>query len=299
VGIVADGKGYPHLAGLTGGYAIAYAGKLYTHDLVGIVSAFVFHDRRIRRVVSWLVVSVALVMILLVCSAPPLVNEQTEAVDPGDIEPTEAGGVAPVESQVLPTFAVLPTQAPPPTPLPLIPEQRLLVVEWPPVIRTGDTDVILLKLAVDQEGNITPTAQFGEHEVQGETVYIPNLYDTHNVVAEARLDLAGMQVVPPDEVIEPMRPGQTVTFSWSVRPESVGDYRGMLWVHLRFVPLDGGEETRRPLTAQVIEIRAVNMLGMGGTAARLAGWVGTVLGSILGLDNIVSWIWKFLRRGNA
>lgn len=178
-----------------------------------------------------------------------------------------------------------------------IPEQRLITVEWPATIRQGDSETLRLTLEMDETGALTPTAEVEGHEVSGKQVVIPNLYDTHNVVAEARLDLAGMEILPGAEISETLRPGQDVTFYWSVRPERTGDYRGTLWLHLHFIPKESaGEESRIALTAQRIEIRTVNMLGLGGTPARVLGAVGTLAGSIIGLDNIASWIWGAIRR---
>jgi len=181
---------------------------------------------------------------------------------------------------------------------PAIQEARHLSLEWPPTIRVGDSDVIRLTLEVDAQGRLTPTAQIEGHETHGETVFIPNLYDTHNVLAEARMDMAGVQVTPDGDVSEPLLPGQSVTFFWSVRPQDVGTYRGTIWVHLRFIPHDGGPESRRPLTAQLVEIQAVDFLGLGGIAARLVGGLGTLVGSVLGLDNLIPWVWKRLRKKN-
>ncbi len=188
------------------------------------------------------------------------------------------------------------TQEPLPTQAPAILEARRLNLEWPPTIRVGDSDVIRLTLEVDDQGNLTPTAQIEGHETRGETVFIPDLYDTHNVLAEARLDMSGMQVTPEGEVSEPLAPGQSVSFFWSVRPVDVGTYRGTIWMHLRFIPLDGSAESRKPLTAQLVEVRAVNFLGLGGLAARLLGVLGTLVGSVLGLDNIIPWVIKRFRR---
>ena len=190
------------------------------------------------------------------------------------------------------------TQAPVATQPPAIQEARHLSLEWPPTIRVGDSDVIRLTLEVDAQGRLTPTAQIEGHETHGETVFIPNLYDTHNVLAEARMDMAGVQVTPDGDVSEPLLPGQSVTFFWSVRPQDVGTYRGTIWVHLRFIPHDGSPESRRPLTAQLVEIQAVDFLGLGGIAARLVGGLGTLVGSVLGLDNLIPWVWKRLRKKN-
>jgi hypothetical protein len=199
------------------------------------------------------------------------------------------------EIPVAPT-AVESTPAPLATQPPAIQEARRITLEWPPSIRVGDSDVIRLTIEVDAQGNLTPTAQVEGHETRGETVLIPNLYDTHNVMAEARLDMAGMQVTPEGDVSEPLLPGQSVTFFWSVRPQEVGVYRGTIWVHLRFIPRAGGEELRSTLTAQLVEVQAVNLLGLGGNAARWLGGLGTLAGSFISLENLVPWLIGLVRK---
>src|SRR5574341_1765268 len=146
----------------------------------------------------------------------------------GAPEPTQpAAPVASTPSQValtaLPFVLLTPTaeQPSPPVPVappPAIPESRRLTLEYPPKIRAGDSDVIRLTLEVDALGNVTPTAEVQGNVITGQTVQIPNLYDTHNVIAEARLDIAGLEVRPSDVISEPLAPGQSATFYWSVRP---------------------------------------------------------------------------------
>ena len=163
-------------------------------------------------------------------------------------------------------------------------------------MRTGDSVRIRLQLEVDDRGNISPTAVVEGNVVTGEVVEIPNLYETHNVIAEARLDMAGMEVQPPGTISEPMSPGQAVTFYWSVRPEESGKYEGTAWLHLRFVPRGGGEEMRIPVSVQFLEIEAKSFLGFipGGTA-RGIGALGSAIGSVLGfpfVSDIVKWLWR-------
>jgi hypothetical protein len=163
-------------------------------------------------------------------------------------------------------------------------------VEFPPQIRAGDSDLVRLTLEVDDLGNLTPTAEIGGNVVEGEVVEIPNLYESHHVIAEARFDLAGMDVRPADLVSEALAPGNSVTFRWSIRPEEVGVYRGTIWLYLRFVDRQTGEESRKTISAQLVEIEAVNFLGLSGAWARTTGIIGSVVGTILGfpfLEDIV------------
>lgn len=170
---------------------------------------------------------------------------------------------------------------------PAVNEQRLLTLEWPARIRVGDADVIRLTLEVSQEGSLTPTAIIAGHELRGEVISIPNIYDTHNVIAAARLDIASMQVIPNDLIEQPLLPGEKVDYFWSVSTDDIGTYRGTVWLYLRFLPFNGGEETQKALSAQVLEINSVNIFGLGGTPARVLGSIGIVVGALLGMDDIL------------
>jgi hypothetical protein len=168
------------------------------------------------------------------------------------------------------------------TPEPAIPEMRRLTLEFPPKIRAGDSDIVRLTLEVDTSGNITPTAVINGNVVTGDVIEIPNLYDTHHVIAEARLDMAGMQISPPDLSSQTLLPGQSIRFFWSVRPNEVGMYRGTVWLFLRFVDKVSGEESRNAISAQTVEIDAVNLFGVSAGIVRVAGGVGSVVGAVVG-----------------
>lgn len=199
-------------------------------------------------------------------------------------------------TQELPVFS--PTESPtePTSPAPAIPETRRLILEYPPKMRAGvEGDIVILKLEVDEFGNITPTAQMEGNVIVGETVEIPNLYVTHNVTAEARLDLAGMQVSPANAIIEPLKPGQSATFYWSIRPQDAGTYRGTVWLHLNFEDKSTGEKSRIALSAQVVEIEAVDFFGLSVNMARTSGVLGSIIGGVIGfpfLEDILKFLFK-------
>lgn len=182
-----------------------------------------------------------------------------------------------------------------PTSQPAIPERRRLTLEFPPQIRAGDSDIVRLTLEVDDLGNVTPTAEIGGNVVTGEVIEIPNLYETHNVIAEARFDIAGMQVSPPGLTSQPLAQGQAVSFYWSILPDGVGVYRGTVWFYLRFVERASGEESQKTISAQPVEIEAVNFLGLSADLARSFGVVGSIAGTIIGfpfLEDIVKFLFR-------
>ena len=163
----------------------------------------------------------------------------------------------------------------------LLQEKRLLSFEWPDLIRVGDADIVRLTLETDTHGQITPSAEVSGRQFLGRGISIPNLYDTDNIIAEARLDMAGLQVSPDGAVRQTMLPGQTLVFYWSVSPDQAGLYRGTLWVYLDLIPKNGGEMDRRTLIAHRIDIQSTTVLGLPATTARWVSAGGAVFGSIL------------------
>ena len=178
---------------------------------------------------------------------------------------------------------------------PGIPEALRFTLELPVKIRVGDAEVIRLSLEVDENGNLLPAAPIGNDEIYSEHMEVPNLYDNYNRMAEARLDLVGIQALPSGELSQPLRPGQRTAFFWSLRPSDFGNFQGAIWLHLRYISLDDGGESRRLLSNQLVEIEAVNLLGLGGTPARVLGGVGIVVGSFLALEKVFSWFCKLFQ----
>lgn len=222
----------------------------------------------------------------------------TAAAPPAAESPTESLFVS--TSSPGPTMA--PGDIPLPTQVPGIPEHRRVTLEFPPRIRSGDSDIVRLTLEIDVLDGATPTSESEGNKITGETVEIPNLYATHNVIAEARLDLAGVEIRPPGIVQAPMGPGQAVTFFWSVRPLSKGTFKGTAWLFLRFVDKQTGEESQRALSAQTVEIRTTDLFGFSAGFARTTGAIGSVIGGIIGFpffEDIVKLILRRFRRSLA
>ncbi len=188
-----------------------------------------------------------------------------------------------------------PTPVPGATPQPRLLEKRLLILEWPQMVREKDTALIELTLAMNEQGQITATAHPG-----GTPVEIPNIYDTHNIVAVARLDMAGVEAYRED-IREPLRPGEPVTFTWSIRADEAGTYRGVVWLRLELVPKNGGQIEEMLLLARTIEIQAVTVLGLSGSLARILGGAGLILSTALGYPFIQNWVagWLKRRRGKG
>ena len=214
-----------------------------------------------------------------------------------------ASSEQPVPTQILSlaTQSVVATTAQPTqiAAAPAIPETRRLTLEFPSKMRAGvEGDVVRLTLEVDDHG-VTPTAQIDGNVVVGKIVEIPDLYDTHNVTAEAELDMAGMTVQPAGAIYEPLSRGQSVTFYWSIVPQDVGKYRGTVWLHLNFANKLTNEASRIAVSAQIVEIEAVDFFGLSVNLARASGVVGSLVGGVVGfpfLEDIIKFLFKRRRR---
>ena len=264
-----------------------------------------------RRSLSPLIVFCLMGMLLLAAcgGAPAAATEAPAAEAPAELPPEEppveepppaqGGQFTPLPVLIAPTLQPL-NQNPlvpslPPTLQPALPERRRLTLEFPPQIREGDSDRVRLTLEVDELGNLTPTAEVAGNIITGEVIEIPNLYETHRVIAEAQFDIAGLQVSPPGRSSQPLAQGQSVTFYWSILPEGTGIYRGTIWLYVRFVEIVSGEESEKAVSAQTVEIEAVNFLGLSVSLARSFGVVGSLLGTVLGfpfLEDIVKFLFK-------
>ena len=232
----------------------------------------------------------AIFCLCILAAVYSLARQRGTGSAPPDLEGSEP--TAPLPS-------VLPSSLPAFTPQPAINESRRLTLEFPPTMRAGDSDIVRLKLEVDDLGNITPTAQFEGNVVTGEVIQFPDLYESHYVIAESRFDIAGVEVRPTDLINVPLAEGQTATFSWSIRPTDVGVYRGTIWLYLRFVDKLNSEESRLTVSAQIVEIEAVNLVGLSGSLARTAGFIGSIVGTVIGfpfLEDIVKFLYSRRRR---
>jgi hypothetical protein len=151
------------------------------------------------------------------------------------------------------------------------PEKRGLTLLYPPKIRAGDTGVVRLTLDVD---DLFPAA---------DDTGSSHFYDTHTVIAEARFDLPGISVRPSDLISAPVALGQTAVFYWTLRPVEAGHVLGTIWLYLRTVDKQTGEESRETISAQIVEIESVKFIGLLANRVRAIGLVGVVIGLFLSL----------------
>ena len=220
--------------------------------------------------------NIFLVVVLLMLTVGACGGAAATEEDQPTMSPTQS-----LPSEITPT-AMIPSEPSSPTQMPSMPERRYLTLEFPAQMRAGDSDIVRLTLEMDDLGNIVPTAEIEGNIVVGEVVEIPNLYETHHVIAEAKFDIVGLQISPTEVISQSLSQGQSVTFFWSVHPDNVGIYRGTIWFYLRFVDNVSGEESRKTVSAQLVEIEAVNLLGLPVRVVRAFGGVGSVVGAVVG-----------------
>jgi hypothetical protein len=193
------------------------------------------------------------------------------------------------------SYLEAPPQRPLPRLLPLAPGagSRQLTLEFPSTIRTGDFGIIRLLLQADQANKTTAAPEIGGNTLTEWLAPTLKPYQKHTVIAQAEIDLAGTKILPAGPVSEPLLPGQSISFVWSVRPTEPATYRGTAWLFVVLVDTATGVETRRPVSAQSIQIEATSMLGLNGNTARVAGGLGSVLGIALGFPfagGLLEWL---------
>jgi hypothetical protein len=72
-------------------------------------------------------------------------------------------------------------------------------------------------------------------------------------------------------------------------------YRGTVWLHLNFEDRSTGESSRIAVSAQIIEIEAVDFFGLSVNVARTSGVVGSIVGGVVGfpfLEDILKFVFK-------
>jgi hypothetical protein len=165
--------------------------------------------------------------------------------------------------------------------------KNALTLLSPPKIRVGEAGVVRLTMDVDVLKNLHPAV--GETADSG-------FYDTHNVITEARFDIPGIPVRPSELISAPVSQGQTAVFYWTLRPAEAGKFRGTIWLYLRLMDKLTGEESRETVSAQIVEIESVKLLGFPINRVRTIGIVGFVTGLFLSLPFFEAQVVGFLRK---
>ncbi len=159
-----------------------------------------------------------------------------------------------------------------------------LVIEIPQSIRLGDTDIIHLSIAPEESWILpTPTPLSGS-ESENPSNVLSESELTYNILAETRLEMDGVLFTPTGDIIEPIKPDQMLSIYWTLQPENIGVYQGVVWLHFQYVDVDKNETVRKLISTQLIDIKSEGFLGLRGDVARLLGIIGAVIGLALQFD---------------
>jgi hypothetical protein len=166
-------------------------------------------------------------------------------------------------------------------------DERALTLLFPPRVRVGEAAVVRLTLAVDTLNDALNSMSGGG---------FPEVYNTHDIIVEARFDIPGIPVQPSELISAPVSKGQTAVFYWTLRPGEPGKFRGTIWLYLRLVDKLTGQERRETVSAQIVEIESIKFLGFVVNQARMIGLVGAVVGVFLSLPLFEALAVKRLRK---
>ena len=161
-------------------------------------------------------------------------------------------------------------------------ENRQVRLEWPSSLRIGDEGVIQLDFEVTQVDVSSLNQQSG----------LVDAYTNHNVMAEANYEVAGMKIMPANTTRVSMPPGQPVKIIWKITPEQDGSYLGIVWLSLRFLPLDGNNPIQIPIYVKDIKVQVSSLVGLNGSLARLFGGVGVLVSLLLVFEYAINVVGK-------
>jgi len=164
---------------------------------------------------------------------------------------------------------------------------RYLNLHFPSKIRVGDTAVI--RLSLDMLPKHLSTKKTETQQSENKVDLLNEVSDAYHIIIETRLELAGFEYLPTGGISEALLPLKGVVFYWNVRPRQQGFYHGTIWVYVKYLPKDGGQEVRQLLTAQTVDLESIVFFGLNGEAARISGSIGLVIGLLMSLNS-------FLRR---
>jgi hypothetical protein len=177
-------------------------------------------------------------------------------------------------------------------------EPLTLTLDSPSLIRLGDVATIRLTVTIDARGNVSVAT---DEAASTPFASVSDAFNSYHVIAEARLDLPRMYVQPAGLVSQPLRAGQSVAFTWTVRADGVGEYEGTAWFFLRFVPKGDdvesagqvvGSGSELAVAAMPVQLRVVSFLGMKGSTARVIGTVGLFVGFLLALPLLLDRLYR-------
>jgi hypothetical protein len=151
---------------------------------------------------------------------------------------------------------------------------------WPSRIRTGETGP--LKLVFDSaELGIGGIANHGSETVDFENNYQLLLHPTDHILVETRVEIPGVQIRPGEELIQPLKSGEKLTFNWQITPKESGEIEGEIWLYLNVISKDRVDDIRHPVSILSIHSRSIDFFGLTGQTVRIFGIIGICIALVL------------------
>lgn len=172
-------------------------------------------------------------------------------------------------------------------------EPRVLSLKWPKKIREGEMQSI--ELAFTPEDVILEGQSMDTNLAQASNT-LPEIADAYSVLVEGRLELTGVNFSPEGQVSQLLQYGEPLNYLWHVQVQQAGVYKGTVWIYLKVISKQTGQENRQVLSAQRIEFTAVNFFGLNDVSTWLLGSLGLAIGIVLTFDRWVVFLWNTIWR---
>lgn len=210
---------------------------------------------KVRRILA-LILLVIFVLLILWAALPN--RRQTVSLSPSEMQlPT-----AEKDSVLIPT------------------ETRQVRLEWPGSMHISEREIMTLIY----EPSVTEAASDSQQPDSS------SVYDSYNIMAEAKFEVAGINMSPTNPTRESMPAGQTVKFIWQISADKVGIYDGNVWLSLRFLPLNGGLPSQIPIFIRQVRIQTSRLLGMSEKMAYSVGGAGFIMCLIIIFDDMIGFV---------
>lgn len=168
----------------------------------------------------------------------------------------------------------------------VVPGYGRITLEWDSHNPIGDISIIKLSFDLDE---IKDRSGVSQPSIKARFSYSSQTAEVNQVevneeaakLAEARLELAGIDVKPLGIVGQPFRPGGEVVFYWNANSLVEGDYPGSAWLYVVDKSAPENLKSRDPVAIQPIELHWGDLFGLSGTAARYVGFFGLLAGFLI------------------
>lgn len=161
------------------------------------------------------------------------------------------------------------------------------ILAWTPRIRMGDRGT--LRLEFDAE-DLFSSGQIKVGENNSTNQISRPLNKGDNLLVHARVESVGLILEPGEELIQPLRAGENLTFVWQIQPLLRREIKGEVWSYLQIVSLGENSQDRYPITIVNFDLESIDLLGMTGQTARMFGIIGICIAFFLWRGQIVRYM---------